>query len=35
MRLTFGPLIERGLADAEAGSVVAVEVLMKEFGVEE
>jgi hypothetical protein len=27
--------IERGLADCEAGRVVAVEDLMKEFGVEE
>jgi predicted transcriptional regulator len=27
--------IEHGLADAEAGRVIAVEDLMKEFGVEE
>ena len=27
--------IEHGLADAEAGRVVAVEDLMKEFGIEE
>ena len=27
--------IEHGLADAEAGRIVAVEELMKEFGVEE
>lgn len=27
--------IERGLADAEAGQVVAVEDLMKEFGIED
>lgn len=27
--------IEHGLADAEAGHIVAVEDLMKEFGIEE
>lgn len=27
--------IERGLADAQAGRVIAVEDMMKEFGIEE